>query len=72
MATLPYFRTKLMAKPESFAHVERWAAAMLARPAVRAGMKVDTGRAETVEGGLTGFSDEHRSILWGDRQHAPR
>ena len=29
-------------------------------------------RAETIEGGLTGFTDEHRAILWGDRQHVKR
>lgn len=45
---------------------------MLQRPAVVEGLKVGTARAETIEGGLTGFTDEHRAILWGDRQHAPR
>jgi hypothetical protein len=29
-------------------------------------------RKETIEGGLSGLSDEQRSILFGDRQYAPR
>ena len=72
MATLPYLRRQLIDKPGRFVHVERWAAAMTARPAVRAGLQVGIAREETIEGGLTGFTDEHRAILWGDRQHAPR
>lgn len=72
MATLPYLRRQLIDKAGRFANVERWGAAMLERPAVREGMKVGIAREETIEGGLTGFTDEHRSILWGDRQHAAR
>ena len=45
---------------------------MLQRPAVRDGMAVGVPRPETIEGGLNGFTDEHRSILWGERQHAAR
>lgn len=72
MATLPYVRSQTANKPGDYPHVERWASAMLQRPAVVEGLKVGTARAETIEGGLTGFTDEHRAILWGDRQHAPR
>lgn len=72
MAMLPYLAGSLGRNPGRFAHVERWSAAMMARHAVATGMKVGTARAETIEGGLKGFSDEHRSILWGDRQHAKR
>lgn len=72
MATLPYLRRKLIEEAGRYPGIERWAGAMLERPAVKTGMAVGTARAETVEGGLTGFTDEHRSILWGDRQHAAR
>jgi GST-like protein len=72
MAMIPYLTGALKAQPGRYPHVERWSAAMYARPAVAAGMKVGTARKETIEGGMQGFSDEHRSILWGDRQHAPR
>lgn len=72
MATLPYLRRQLIERSGQFTNVDRWGAAMLARPAVAEGIKVGVARAETIEGGLTGFTDEHRAILWGDRQHAPR
>lgn len=70
MATLPYLRRKLIEEAGRFPAIERWAAAMQERPAVRTGLAVAVARAETVEGGLVGFTDEHRSILWGERQHA--
>lgn len=72
MATMPYLRRQFIEKAGRFPNAERWAKAMLARPAVEEGLKVGVARAETIEGGLTGFTDEHRSILWGERQHAAR
>jgi GSH-dependent disulfide-bond oxidoreductase len=72
MATLPYLRRQLIEKPGRFPNVERWAAAMTARPAVAEGLAMGMARQETIEGGLSGFTDEHRSILWGERQHGAR
>jgi GSH-dependent disulfide-bond oxidoreductase len=72
MATLPFLRRQLIEKAGRFPDVDRWGHAMLQRHAVAEGMKVGVARVETIEGGLTGFSDEHRSILWGDRQHSRR
>jgi len=72
MATLPFLRRQLTEKSGRYVHIERWSAAMMARPAVKKGMKVGVARAETIEGGLSGFTDEHRSILWGERQHSAR
>jgi GST-like protein len=72
MATLPYLRRQLVETAGQYPHIERWAAEMSSRPAVAEGLKVGVARPEVIEGGLQGFSDEHRSILWGDRQHAPR
>ena len=72
MAMLPYLRRPIEEQATRYPHVARWGTAMLARPAVAEGMKVGVARPETIEGGLDGFSDEHRSILWGERQHAAR
>jgi GST-like protein len=72
MAMLPYLGRQTGDRAARFPNVARWAEAMMARPAVSAGMAVGVARAETIEGGLQGFNDEHRSILWGDRQHAAR
>jgi len=72
MATLPYLRRQLIEKAGSYPHLERWAALLMSRPAVRAGLDVGEARPEVIEGGLRGFTDEHRSILWGERQHAAR
>ncbi len=52
MATLPYLRRQLIEKAGRFPNVDRWGAAMLARPAVAEGMTVGVARAETIEGGL--------------------
>jgi GST-like protein len=72
MATLPYLRRQLIEKAGKFIHIERWAQEMLVRPAVIEGLKVGVARPEVIEGGLQGFTDEHRAILWGDRQHVAR
>ena len=72
MAMLPYLRRPGEEQASRYPHVARWGQAMLARPAVREGMALGIARPETIEGGLDGFTDEHRSILWGERQHAAR
>jgi len=72
MAMLPYLRRPVEEQADRYPHVARWGQAMLQRPAVRDGMAVGVARPETIEGGLDGFTDEHRSILWGERQHAAR
>jgi GST-like protein len=72
MATLPYLRRQLIEKAGRHPHLERWAALLMSRRAVRAGLEVGVARQEVIEGGLQGFTDEHRSILWGERQHAAR
>jgi len=72
MAMLPYVGLQTGERARRYPHVARWAEAMMARPAVKAGMAVGVARPETIEGGMQGFNDEHRSILWGDRQHGAR
>jgi GST-like protein len=72
MAMLPYVGRQTGERTQRYPSVARWAEAMLARPQVAKGMAVGVARPETIEGGMQGFNDEHRSILWGDRQHAQR
>jgi GST-like protein len=72
MAMLPYVGLQTGERARRYPHVARWAEAMMGRPAVKAGMAVGVARPETIEGGMQGFNDEHRSILWGDRQHGSR
>jgi GSH-dependent disulfide-bond oxidoreductase len=70
MATFPYLQRQLALKSDRLPNLARWADAIRARPAVARGMQVGLAelRAETIEGGLKGFSDEHRSILFGEKQ----
>jgi GST-like protein len=72
MATLPWLTSQSEAKADSYPHIRRWYVAAMERPAVAEGMALGVARAETIAGGLKGFGDEHRAILWGDRQHAKR
>lgn len=74
MATYPYVLRQVEARAAEFPHLKRWCERVGARPAVKRGMEVgrDLLRKETIEGGLSGLSDEQRSILFGEIQHAPR
>jgi GSH-dependent disulfide-bond oxidoreductase len=71
MALYPWVEGALGTLAIDKRHLHRWAAALKARPAVPRGMDVfrERVRAETVEGGMKGFKDEHRSILFGAAQH---
>lgn len=70
MATFPYTQRQVEARRDEFPSLARWSDAIAARPAVQRGIEVgrDTLRKETIEGGLSGLSDDQRSILFGDRQ----
>ncbi|MEM6709460.1 MAG: glutathione S-transferase N-terminal domain-containing protein [Pseudomonadota bacterium] len=52
-------------------NLSRWVTELKQRPAVQRGLDVlrDRVRSEIVEGGMKGFSDEHRSQLFGKAQH---
>jgi GST-like protein len=71
MATYPYVLRQVESRRAEFPALGRWSDEVGARPAVRRGMKVgrEALRRETIEGGLSGLSDEQRSILFGDRQY---
>lgn len=72
MAMIPFLRRQLAEKAGRYPNLDRWADALMQRPAVQRGLAVGVARKEVIEGGLQGFTDAHREILWGDRQHAPR
>ena len=74
MATYPYVLRQVESRPADYPNRKRWSDAVGARPAVQRGMEVgrDQLRKETIEGGLSGLTDEHRSILFGERQYAQR
>lgn len=74
MATWPYTLRQVELRAAEFPNLKRWFDLVAARPAVVRGVEVgrETLRKETIEGGLSGLSDEQRSILFGDRQYAVR
>lgn len=71
MALLPYAVSWLGARRPELPNLTRWYDAMLERPAVKRGMALleDSVQAATIAGGMKGFTDEHRSVLFGDRQY---
>ncbi len=68
IATYPYVLRQVEARRDRLPAMARWSDAIGARPAVQRGMEVGPARKETIEGGLSGLSDEQRSILFGARQ----
>jgi len=74
MATYPYVLRQVEARADALPNLRRWSDAVGARPAVQRGMEVgrERLRKETIEGGLSGLTDEQRSILFGERQYARR
>ena len=69
IATYPYTLRQIENRRAEFPAMARWSDEIGARPAVQRGMDVGPARKETIEGGLSGLSDEQRSILFGDRQY---
>ena len=71
IALLPYAKAASARFEVDRPNVSRWIDALLARDAVSRGMDFMTHRIrkETIAGGMEGFTDEHRSILFGARQY---
>ena len=71
IALLPYAKAASARFEFERPNVMRWIDTLMSREAVRRGMDfmTDRIRRETIAGGMNGFSDEHRSILFGDRQY---
>jgi GST-like protein len=74
IALLPYAASMALAPSDELPHLARWRRALLARPAVARGMKFmeEHVQKETIAGGMKGFNDEHRSVLFGERQYRTR
>jgi len=71
VALLPYSASTSLAPAGEFPHVQRWKDHLMARDAVRHGMQFmeDKVQKQTIAGGLQGFDDEMRSVLFGERQY---
>lgn len=74
MALLPYAQSMIVRSRRDRPHLQEWVDRLMQRPAVQRGMSImdDEIREETIAGGLQGFDDEHRSILFGAKQYAER
>ena len=72
IALLPYSASMFAAG--NWPNLGRWKRTLLARDAVRRGMafmEAQTQKA-TIAGGMQGFTDEMRSVLFGERQYKTR
>ncbi|GIK33941.1 MAG: glutathione S-transferase [Gammaproteobacteria bacterium] len=74
MCILPWVINRLDATPGQRPHLEAWAQRLRARPAVQRGLVAfdEKVRPEIIQGGLKGFSDEHRAVLFGAEQYRER
>lgn len=70
IALYPYVIGQVKARAAEFPNLKRWGDLVGARPAVQRGNATGEARKETIAGGLDGFDDEHRSILFGERQYS--
>jgi GST-like protein len=71
IALLPYAYTMSARFEHDRPNLRRWIDGLMSRETVQHGMEfmTDRIRKETIAGGMEGFNDEHRSILFGDRQY---
>ena len=74
VALLPYVASMALARDTDLSHLRRWKNQLLAREPVRTGMAFmeDKVQKQTIAGGMQGFGDEHRSVLFGERQYKTR
>ena len=74
MALLPYAITALGRSEVARPHLKAWIDRLQKRPAVLKGLSImqDIVRKETIAGGLEGYGDEHRDILFGEQQFRER
>jgi GST-like protein len=74
IALLPYTASRFVCGDTPRPNVERWRKSLLARPAVLRGMAFmeDKVQKATMAGGMQGFTDEMRSVLFGERQYRQR
>ena len=74
MALLPYGVTSLALSKTPRPHLTAWTERLMERPAVQKGLAImaDEVRKETIAGGMEGFGEEHRSVLFGQAQFEER
>ena len=74
IALLPYTVSMALPRDTDLSHLLRWKNQLLAREAVRIGMAFmeDQVQKQTIAGGMQGFDDGHRSVLFGERQYKTR
>lgn len=74
MCVLPWVVGRLDAVPEERPNLQAWARRLRERPAVERGLTAFDAkvRPEIIQGGLEGFDDTHRSVLFGEEQYRER
>ncbi len=74
MALLPYAVAGLPISKTPRPHLKAWTDRILERPAVQRGMSImaDEVRKETIAGGMEGFGEQHRDVLFGQSQFDER
>jgi len=74
IALLPYAITALKRSRAPRPNLQAWTERLCARDAVARGLAIlqDQLRSETIAGGMQGYGDEHRSVLFGEKQFAER
>ncbi|MDZ7669490.1 MAG: hypothetical protein U5Q16_08725 [Gammaproteobacteria bacterium] len=67
---LPWVANRLEARPGTRPSIEAWTARLKERPAVQRGLLAfdEKVRPEIIQGGMQGFDDAHRSVLFGTEQ----
>ena len=74
MALLPYGMAGIALSKKQRPHLKAWIDRLCDRPAVQKGLNImaDEVRKETIAGGMEGYGEEHRNILFGDAQFDER
>lgn len=74
MALLPYAVGGLAISKTPRPYLKAWTERILERPAVQKGMSImaDEVRKETIAGGMEGFGEQHRDVLFGQSQFDER
>jgi len=74
MCVLPWVTNRLDARPGTRRHIEAWAVRLRERSAVQRGLVAfdEKVRPEIIQGGLKGFDDTHRCVLFGEEQYRER
>lgn len=71
IALVPYAKAASARFQSERPGVERWINNLMTKETVRRGMNIlsQEVRKETIAGGMQGFNDDHRSILFGEKQY---